>query len=264
MPNPGQERACSAIYFHGVPGSPRELELFGPMCRLSQAWAPDRNNDCPDLGYEDYFDDLAERVAARAAQEGLHLVGFSLGAVAALQVAHRLGTKVTRIDLISAAAPLELGSFLPVMEGQTVFEAARRRPKLFGALTSAQALLSRLSPGLLARMLLASAQGADQVLARDPSFRAALGGILGTAFAHGATGYRREILGYVQPWSAILPKISAPVTLWHGTADNWSPIAMADGLHAALPNARPVVRFEGLSHYSTLHAALEQIVGNRS
>lgn len=187
MPNPGQERACSAIYFHGVPGSPRELELFGPMCRLSQAWAPDRNNDCPDLGYEDYFDDLAERVAARAAQEGLHLVGFSLGAVAALQV----------------------GSFLPVMEGQTVFEAARRRPKLFGALTSAQALLSRLSPGLLARMLLASAQGADQVLARDPSFRAALGGILGTAFAHGATGYRREILGYVQQWCCCRNEVDA-------------------------------------------------------
>lgn len=65
-----------------------------------------------------------------------------------------------------------------------------------------------------------------------------------------------EILGFVKPWSAILPEITVPVTLWHGTADNWSPIAMAHHLKEKLPNARPVVRLDGHSHYSTLREAL--------
>lgn len=255
-----QPRRRGVIYLHGVPGSPAEPALFGSGSSLNAEWAPDRNVDRPDLDYAAYFDDLAGRVAGHATPDGVHLVGFSLGAVAALQVAHRLGQKISRIDLISAAAPLELGDFLPSMAGRAVFEAARDKPKVFGALTAAQSQLSRISPMWLARMLLASARGADAALAKEPSFSEGIGRILGAAFADGAPGYRREILGFVQPWSSILPQISAPVTLWHGTADTWSPIAMAAALGAALPNAQPIVRLEGLSHYSTLREATSRLL----
>jgi pimeloyl-ACP methyl ester carboxylesterase len=247
------------VYLHGLPGSPRELELFAPLGSMRDAWAPDRNADRSNLDCAAYFDHLAVQITAQSANDSTHLVGFSLGAAAALQVAHRLGNTVSRIDLISAAAPLELGTFLPHMVGRPVFESAIRRPWLFSAMTSAQALVSRLAPGTLMRMLLASAQGADRGLTRDAQFRMSLRDIIGASFPHGARGYRREILGYVQPWASLLSGITAPVTLWHGTADNWSPMAMAERLQAALPNARPVVRLEGQSHYSTLKIALKQL-----
>lgn len=138
-----------------------------------------------------------------------------------------------------------------------------RRPRLFGALTSAQSKLSQLAPAVLMRMLLASAQGADRDLSHDKRFRASLAEIVGTALANGAHGYRREVLGYVQPWASILSKVTASVTLWHGTADNWSPIAMADSLHRELPRAGPVVRWEGFSHYSALREALSRLDNDR-
>lgn len=249
------------IYFHGVPGAPEELALFGSAACSSHCWAPDRNTDRLDLGFSDYFDDLANRAAARASSGGgVHLVGFSLGAVAALQVACRLGTQVARIDLISAAAPLELGEFLPGMAGKSVFTTAKRTPGLFGVLTSAQAVLARHSPVLLVRMLLQSAQGEDRGLARDPAFRKALACVFRRALSSGGAGYRREVLGYVQPWSSILSTIAAPVRLWHGTADNWSPIAMADCIQGRVSGHCDVVRLPGLAHYSTLRTALGEML----
>lgn len=259
MTTDGQTGARRIIYFHGVPGSPRELELFGAQRLLSGAWAPDRNTDRPELGYADYFDVLAQRLNACSPPGGFHFVGFSLGTAAALQVAHRLGSTVKRIDLISAAAPLELGAFFPSMAGRQVFEVAARRPKLFSALTAMQSLLSRWAPDVLVQMLMATAQGADQNLARDKAFRASLAAIVASALADGAPGYRREILGYVRPWAPILSAITVPVRLWHGTMDTWSPIAMADSLQAAAPETRFVERLEGLSHYSALRTAMEKI-----
>lgn len=246
------------IYFHGVPGAPQEIALFGPAGNLANAWAPDRNSDRTDLGYGSYFDNLASRIDAGTVCERLHLVGFSLGAVAALQVAQRLGRKVSRIDLISAAAPLELGDFLPQMAGRAVFDGASRNTRLFNGMTVVQGQLARFVPSLLLRLLFATADGEDNNLARDREFRTRITGILKHAYADGACGYRREILGFVRPWSTILSEITAPVTIWHGTADTWAPIAMADCLYARLPNPR-LMRLNGLSHYSTLRAALERI-----
>ncbi len=68
--------------------------------------------------------------------------------------------------------------------------------------------------------------------------------------------HRREIAGYVGDWSAILPKIGHPVTLWHGDADNWAPPAMADALARLLPNGANVHRLQGRSHYTMLQAFL--------
>jgi pimeloyl-ACP methyl ester carboxylesterase len=263
-PEPSMIQAMSHIvYLHGTPGSPEELSLFPslPNAVTKAIWAPDRTTTRPDLNLTAYFDHLAATLAQRYPDGGIHLIGFSLGAFVTLEVAHRLGTRVAKIDLVSPAAPLELGNFLPYMAGGKVFQLACDQPRMFSALATLQSAITAIRPGLLYKMIFASAQGGDQRLAADPFFQARIAKIILQTLRHGAKSYRREILGYVTPWSSILARIEAPVTLWHGTSDNWSPPAMTKRLAEQLPNVRNVTMLDGHSHYSTLRFALDHFAG---
>ncbi|CAN5687991.1 alpha/beta hydrolase [soil metagenome] len=251
------------VYLHGQPGSPGELDLFGGGARPPNLLAPDRGRDRPDLALGPYLDHLARAIRDRFPQGPIRLVGFSLGSFVAIEVALRLADRDLRLDLVSAAAPLDLGDFLPDMAGGMVFSLARRRPGLFGLLTRVQGGLARTAPGLLFNQIFAGAQGADADLVADPGFRATVQAILAHSLAGGGRGYRREIAGYVTQDPERLSRLTAPVTLWQGQADTWTPPAMAQALAAARPQSRTLRTLPGLSHYSTLRAALPEIFGGR-
>ncbi|MCW1384954.1 alpha/beta hydrolase [Novosphingobium sp. KCTC 2891] len=239
------------IYFHGMPGGAGELDLFGPSIAASASafHVPERRSGSDGAGH---FRAVAEGIRSRFPHDRLRLIGFSIGASAALRVAPHLGDRVAGIDVVSAAAPLGIGPFLDDMAGAPVFRAARASPLLFGLLVRAQSLAARLAPGRLYTQLFASARGADSALAGDPVFRAAMIRVLRQCLAQGAAGYRCEVGLYVQDWAAELALVTQPVRIWHGRADNWSPVAMADALAERLPASTPPRLFDGLSHYSTL------------
>lgn len=241
------------IYFHGVPGNPRELTLFGAP--MPPGWfAPNRARLHPGRDFAGHCDALAVTVRELAGGAPVRLAGFSLGGFIALEVAHRLPDLPLTIDLVSAAAPLQTGDFLERMAGKPVFASAARSPALFGAMAAGQALAARVAPARLASALFGSAQGADRALAQDPAFRAGMAEILREGLGHGRTNYAREIGAYVRDWSTILPAIHHHVTLWHGAEDNWAPPGMAEALADRLPNVAALHRLPGLSHYSTLRA----------
>lgn len=247
------------VYFHGQPGSLEELTLAGGASLPPGLFAPDRATDRPDLPLGAYLDHLAATILARLPDGPIRLVGFSLGAFVALEVALRIAGRDVRLDLVSPAAPLGLGDFLPDMAGGAVFGLAARSPGLFGLLTGVQGVLARAAPGLLFSQIFAGAAGADGALARDPGFQATIRRILAHGLARGAKGYRREVLGYVGWAPERLSGLTHPVALWQGEADTWTPPAMARALAAALPGAPMLRTFPGLSHYSTLQAALPEI-----
>ena len=253
------------VYFHGQPGAPAELGLVWPDGGpgVARLFVPDRARDRPDLAIGPYLDRLAATIAQRFSQGPIGLVGFSLGGFVATEVALRLEqpgiARDISLDLISTAAPLGHGDFLPDMAGGAVFALARRAPRLFAALTLIQGVLARRAPGLLFGQIFAAAAGADADLARTPGFQAALQAILAHSLADGAEGYRREILGYVAQGPERLATLRAPITLWHGDCDNWAPPAMARAVVAQAPATRRLRAFPGLSHYSTLQAALGEI-----
>jgi pimeloyl-ACP methyl ester carboxylesterase len=248
-----------AVYLHGIPGSGAELQL-PPGLSLESVWTPDRIVDAPALPFSAYLDHLENSVRNHIVDGPIHLIGFSLGARMAIEMGVRLGERVSTIDLVSPAAPLECGVDLGKMAGGTVFGIARKAPLCFAHLTQFQSVIARRLPSLLYRMIFASAQGKDLDLASEQQFQQILLSILRSSFSGHTNGYAREILAYVMPWADRVALVKSPVTLWHGSADNWSPPMMSDWLAKTLPNVAAHNRMNGQSHYSTLKTALPQIL----
>jgi pimeloyl-ACP methyl ester carboxylesterase len=242
------------IYFHGVPGGAEELRLFGRKVAESteRFHLPDRQMAQGNSCEADYFRALADGLRQRFPNAPLRFVGFSLGASVALRTAPHLGDHVCQIDLVSAAAPLDLADYLPKMAGAPVFRLAKHSSHLFRLLTAVQSVAARIVPEQLYDMLFASSQGMDREQINDPLFRATMLGILKSCFAAGLPSYRGDIAAYVDDWAGELGAVTQPVSLWHGCADNWSPVAMANDLARRLPRCIGVNLFNGLSHYSML------------
>jgi pimeloyl-ACP methyl ester carboxylesterase len=239
------------LYFHGLPGSAAELAAFGPeiAARSAGFHVAARGED---------FARQAEHIAVRFPDGPLHLVGFSLGAAAALRVAPYLGERAARIDLVSPAAPLQLGDFLDEMAGAPVFRAALAGRAPFAALTFVQAQVARLASQTMAAALMAKAKGEDRALAADPRFIAALAQSLRYSLLDERAAYTSEIAAFVIDWRADLAKVHQPVSIWQGSADDWTPPAMAEALAATLPRPAQVTLLPGLSHFSTLRHYLAE------
>ncbi len=243
------------VYLHGFPGGPAELQLFGHAPRDDLLFAPDRARDGTGLTAEAYFDDLAQRISIHFHDHELHLIGFSMGARVALEIADRLDSAVIRIDLVSPACPLDGSDHLDLMAGRMIYRMAADRPWLFRVHTAIQAWLAQHRPGVLYNALFSQSVGADVLLAEDPLFKQAMQELLRSCFADGGSGYRREIQAYVTPWATLPSRIRPPVTIWQGEADNWTPPVMAQRLHHLLPGSE-LRLIPGASHYSTLSTAL--------
>jgi pimeloyl-ACP methyl ester carboxylesterase len=240
----------TVLYFHGLPGSAAELSSFRPEigAQTGQFHVVARTGD---------FARLAEEIAAQFPTGRLVLVGFSLGAAAALRVAPHLGERVQRIDLLSPAGPLQLGDFLAGMAGAPVFRSALAGRGALAALTFVQAQVARLVPSRMAAALMAKARGADRALAADPQFLAGLAQSLRTSLLAQRAAYKAEIRAYVSDWRAELAKVHQPVAIWQGSEDDWTPPAMAEALAAALPVRPQLMMLAGFSHFSTLRHYLE-------
>lgn len=259
IPNQSETSGQTVLYFHGLPGSAVELASFGAAIAANARHfhVVARGDALAGGEPSGYFGRLAAQIERQWPDEPLRLVGFSLGAAAALRVAPRLGERVEQIDLVSPAGPLGLGDFLNGMAGAPVFRAALAGRGAFALLTFVQAQAARLAPQKMAAGLMAKARGADRKLAADAAFIAALTASLRHSLLAERAAYRQEILLYVADWSAELARVTQPVTILQGSEDDWTPPAMAHALAAALP-ARPAVEIRpGLSHFSCLRAFLE-------
>ena len=218
--------------------------------RASDLFAPDVRDQSSDTEMESRFS------GARVT-----LAGFSLGACRALRFAAARPHRIEHIHLIAPAGPLELGDFLGQMAGGPIFRMARDHPSFFNLATRVQSIVAHIAPDFFARQVFASSQGKDAPLAADAAFRRRWSVAARQCLARGAQAYRAEIAAYVRPWGDLLDRVTAPVTIWYGTADTWVPPAMADAMANRLPNVACVRQIMDGSHYSTLAAALPHIMG---
>ena len=188
-----------------------------------------------------------------------HLIGFSLGAHAALKHAARHGAG--QIDLIAPAAPLQLGGFMDDMAGAPVFRAAQSGT--LGRLTWLQGVVARVAPSLLRRIILSGAAPKDAAVFAAKDAQQTLNRILRRSLVEDRAAYTQAVTAYVEDWTPLLAKIDCPVTLWHGTADTWAPFGMSVALKDTLSNAT-LNPLPDHGHYSALVLVLPRLAGDQS
>jgi len=262
----GSNEGRLVVYFHGAPGSASECAVFDLPAKTHGVRVICFDRFTFDYGddRERYYEQMALDVSEILGdKETVDIIGFSMGAFVALEVSARLGARVKNIHLVSAAAPLNGGDYMAEMAGAFVFKLADRHSFIFYLLTQYQKILAFLAPKTLYKILFASAQGGDSDLSRKEEFQAFIFPILKNCFGSESSGYMRDIESYVQ-WEGDLAWCLAKTTNWHGTSDNWSPLAMASQLQSDIPGAVKLEKLEGMSHYSCLFQAAPQIMAQLS
>jgi pimeloyl-ACP methyl ester carboxylesterase len=249
-------------WFHGLPGTPEEFDTFAPAALGARTIRIDRLTATGPI-YEQALLSAFDN-ATRNVTEPLVLIGFSLGAMAALHVAARRPEKTARVMLASPASPLELGDFLPSMAGRMVFETARRGDWALQALSTVQHAALTLNWRFLKSQMLNGVSPAERRLMESPDASAALREGLRTCLGARRHAYHRELQAYVQPWSEILKHVASDVDIWQGTQDTWAPPSMAQALHDHLAPRATLKSCEGLGHYSTLSAMVKHMSGDET
>jgi len=242
------------FYFHGVPGAAVEAAMLHQAAFAHGIKLLVVERDLPgELSSAAHLQQLAQQISDRAEDQPIRLLGFSIGACLALRVAALLGERVAAVYLLSAAAPLEIPSNSVGMgAGRYTFLWAQHYPRLFRVFAWYQALLAKVSPRLLLKLLFSGAGGKDPELLHQADTQAWLADIQRACFKHGTNSYVRDVKLYVAPWAAELDKVTAAVSLWHGEADNWAPIAMSIYLQEHLRTTSAVTRCAEQAHYSCL------------
>jgi pimeloyl-ACP methyl ester carboxylesterase len=262
----GSPKGKTVIYFHGAPGSPEECSIFDEHAKENNLniVCYDRFATNSSLQSEAYYKNLADVIIDKADGDQVDLIGFSIGCHAAIETSIYLQGRVRNLHLISAAAPLDAADFLDGMAGKIVFLMAMKYPAIFILLSYWQALLAKVLPNVLFKMLFASAAGEDKTLSETATFKDYMTPLLTRCFNVNVKGYIREVRQYVTPWKESIQKCSVNTQLWHGTSDNWSPISMASYLKENIPTYVTLNSMEGLSHYTCLYAAVPKICSQLS
>ncbi|MEO9685726.1 MAG: alpha/beta hydrolase [Tateyamaria sp.] len=236
----------TVVFCHGMPGSVRDASLL-------QGANPEVNVIALDLlrlGPEEV--NLLKSIRKLSDGQKIHLVGFSIGAMVAIKIAASCPELVSNLTLVSPAAPLSTGDFLPDMAGKIVFDLAMKRPKMLRAITWVQGLTARLAPSILINALFAKSGPLERQLLKDPSFKEDMARALYRSFASEPGTYLTYVSSYVADWSNVLPLVQCPVDLWHGSKDTWSPPEMSQRLKDLLGSNAVLHEIPDAEHYSTL------------
>jgi pimeloyl-ACP methyl ester carboxylesterase len=195
---------------------------------------------------------LVKSIREYSNDQPVQLVGFSIGAMIAIKIAASCPKLISHLTLVSPAAPLSTGNFLPDMAGKAVFDLAIKRPKTLRALTWVQGVLARAAPNILINALFANSGPLERQLLKDPSFKEDMARSLLNSFAKKPEAYLTYLSSYVKDWSDALPLVQCPVDLWHGSKDTWAPPEMSQRLKDLLGSNAVLHKIQDAEHYSTL------------
>lgn len=260
----GDPGGAPAMYFHGVPGSRLEGRLATDAARSVgvRVIAPDR----PGFGGSSFQRrrtiaawpaDVAE-LADRLGLSRFAVIGVSGGGPYALACAARMPRRVTGVALVAA---------LGRASGRGLTRGMLMRNRLALALAGRAPAAARIAIGLAARAvrshperfvacMQAGAPAADRKLLGEGGYRALFAQSTPLALRRGGRGVARDLTLLARAWDFRLEEVRAPVSLWHGLADNIVPAAMARALAAALPRSA-LHCFAGEGHLSLIVRRLD-------
>jgi len=186
----------------------------------------------------DYPNDLRQ-LADALGIDRFALVGISGGGPYTAATAFALPNRVTRAALVSAGGPADaphaLDGMTPIR--RLGYYIARYAPALLVPVLWLTNNPQR-NPQKFFDQYTAHNPPSDQALFSQPEFRALMIANYAEATRFGLRGFARELWVIAHPWGFRLQEITAPVLIWHGDADNSTPIGMARYMASQIPHCR--------------------------
>ncbi|MER7817527.1 alpha/beta fold hydrolase [Streptomyces sp. NPDC087659] len=259
----GDPRGRPVFLLHGTPGSrlgpaPRGMVLYQ---RGMQLIAYDR----PGYGGSDRLAgrSVADVVAdVRAIADALGLdrfavVGRSGGAPHALACAALLPDRVTRAAALVTLAPRDADG-LDWFEGMAAsnvleYTTATVDPDGLTARFILRSAEIRRDPVRLLDDLRRELTDSDRMVVADAGVRSMLLRNYQEALRTSAYGWIDDALAFCSPWGFDPADITAPVLLWHGEKDVFSPVGHSRWLAQRIPGATAVLE-PAAAHFDALHA----------
>ncbi|MFG2758202.1 alpha/beta fold hydrolase [Streptomyces wuyuanensis] len=259
----GDPRGRPVFLLHGTPGSrlgpaPRGMVLYQ---RGMQLIAYDR----PGYGGSDRLAgrsvaDVVEDVRAIADALGLDrfaVVGRSGGAPHALACAALLPERVTRAAALVTLAPRDADG-LDWFEGMAAsnvleYTTATVDPDGLTARFIMRSAEIRRDPVRLLDDLRRELTDSDRMVVADAGVRSMLLRNYQEALRTSAYGWIDDALAFCSPWGFDPARITAPVLLWHGEKDVFSPVGHSRWLAQRIPGVTAVLE-PAAAHFDALHA----------
>lgn len=179
-----------------------------------------------------------DRFAAAREIDALAVVGYSQGAPFALACA---ASRVV-VGVAIVAGTDELAN--PALRNRLAPEVARLVDLVAADPAGAEAFFAGMNADMLWSMILSMSAEADRAAYEEPNFAESFRRALAEGFSQGSSGYARDTVLSMAPWTFDPGAISVPVELWYGALDT-SPVHSPDDgetLARRLPTARRHVR----------------------
>jgi len=253
----------AVFLLHGTPGTllgprPRGIFLHRLGIRLISYNRPGYPGSSRRKGRS--VADAALDVKAIADHFGIErfsVIGRSGGAPHALAcaAAANLRDRVVCAAALSSLAPLDaegLDWFLGMAESniRAYQDAESDLPTLITTLNQHAGQVRNNSQGLL-NMLWPELVGSDKQVIGDIGLRRLIAQTHAEALSESADGWIDDVIALSSPWGFRLSDITAPVRLWHGCDDVFSPAAHTHWLMKRISTAEPDVR-PGIAHFAAV------------
>ncbi|MFC8343523.1 alpha/beta fold hydrolase [Streptomyces sp. NPDC057280] len=272
----GDRTGSPVFLLHGTPGSrlgpaPRPMRLYHQRVRLI-------TYDRPGYGTSDRLPGrkvahVSSDVATIADNLGIDrfaVVGRSGGGPHALACAALLPDRVTRAAVLVSLAPRDADG-LNWLEGMAAsnireYTKALNGPDKLAASLRERSVDIRADPRKLLAQLRWELTESDLSVVADAGIRAMLVRNYLEALSVSADGWVDDALSFCSPWGFSLDDISAPVLLWHGEQDVFSPASHTRWLAERIPRGRAVLHPEA-AHFASLRVlpdVMTWLLGGRS
>ena len=257
----GAPEGFPIIALHGMPGSRLMYATLAPAAarrgiRLIAVDRPGygRSDRCARGTLLDYAGDVAG-IAEIMGLKRFAVLGASGGGSYALACAAQLGSRLTRVGVVSGIGPLGTPRSLSGMASvnRWVFRLARVSPALVGV------VLLRLVRRSLSQLQAHVAAGTSPNPSIPPAVLRLIVADQAEAIRQGGAGIAFDAANLWRPWGFPFTQIKVPTHLWHGDADNQAPVALGRLIADAIPGCEATI-YPGEGHAEPLIRHADEIM----
>jgi len=259
------------LYFHGTPGSRRDIEFILPDRRRFTGKSGIRiiAVDRPGLGLSDFQEDRTickwpadvEALADGLGIDRFSVLGYSGGSPYAAACALMMPERLNSVGIVSGVAPFTEDGLTEGINKNSVgfLYLSRDKPWLARMLIRFMGLTARFAPKRVGAQAMASLPEPDREMMARPYIARGFARDVAEATRSGPRGAQLDSRLIVTPWDIPIGKITMPVKLWHGGNDHNAPAAMGRYMERTIPNS-DIQIYEGEGHISLIVKHIKGII----